>query len=208
MNTKLISLFLVPVLLLTTSPAIADDPPPDPQEPNAIVEGCLAVVIGGIVAVGLWKLCKLIPDPTDIPHPQAPPPTNPPPVINPTNNVPPTNAPPKPPWWKRPFANLRAGSNTVAHYSIGQYGYQDMEGHPYETLVQYSLQSSTNALDWKTELTCTGWLSSGAALFAYYSNGVPLQTTYSTDFGQTNYVPWNLGTGSEPNKMFRLLSVH
>ncbi len=206
MKPRLVSLFLVPALLLAFSPTptFADDPPPD-QEPNAIVEGCLAVIIGGIVCVGLWKLCKSIPDPGDIPHPQAPPQTNPPPVINPTNNPAATNVPPPKHWWNK--MTLRAGSETVARYAIGQYGYQDMQGRTYETLVQYQLQSSTNSVDWKTELTATGWLSSGAALFAYYSNGVPLQSTYS-EYGQTNYVPWEIGDGSDKLKVFRLLSVH
>ena len=198
---KSISVLLVTSLLACTSPALPDDPPP-PDDATAAM-ACFVVVIGGIIAVGLWKICKCIPDPGDIPHPQVPPPTNPPPVINPTN-APPTNVPPNKHWWQKFTLNV---PTQLPQRSIASWGYQDQSGHTYESLVSYAIQSSTNLVNWQTECTVTGWLSSGAAFWAYYSNGVPLVTTYSDSYSQTNYVPWNLGTGDEPSKSFRLIST-
>ncbi len=202
MKRKLVSSVLAVALLLSTSPCYATDDPPDDDPPTTIAMACFVIAIGGVVAVGLWKLCKAIPSPGDIPHPVAAPPTNPPPIINPTNSVP-TN---KPPWWK--FWTLNVASNTIHAQNIVGYGFLDYSNRVYDQMVDYSIESSTNLRDWRTECSVTGWLSSGAAFFAYYSNGVPLVTTYSTSYNQTNYVPWDMGTGREPNKMFRLLSVH
>jgi len=197
---RTVSVLLATSFLASASP-LPDDPPPPPDDATA-VEACLVIVIGGVVAWGLWKVCKNIPDPTDIPHPQAPPPTNPPPVINPTN-APPTNQPPKH-WWNK-LVSLNVSTNLPQHSIVG--AGNDMAGRAYESSISYAIQSSTNLQEWQTEVTAVGWLSSGASYWAYYSNGVPLVTTYSDSYNQTNYVPWNLGTGDEPSKAFRLISV-
>jgi len=197
-----IATLLVFALLASTTPTYADDPPP---EDTTAAMACFTLIIGGIVAVGLWKLCKCMPNlPVAQPQP-PPPPTNPPPIINPTNAPPATN---KPPWYKRPFSWLSVNTNAVAQFAINDAGYRDHANAVYDAMIVAALESSTNALTWQNVCTITGYVSSGAAHFSFWSNGVPIVATYSTTMqGVTNYVPYEIGTGEEPTKIFRLVSV-
>jgi hypothetical protein len=200
-----LSAFLALTLCDTTPTPCHADPPP---EDTTLAMACFVAVIGTITAVGLWKLCKCIPSPP-VPITQPPPPpTNPPPLLNPTN-APPTN---KPPWWKRPFANLVVNSNAVAQYNIASAGHRDGYGNVYTFMLTASLESTTNAIDWVQECAITGYVSSAAAHFSYWSNGVPIVATYNENLIAgggtiTNYVPFPVGSGDEPSKMFRLSAV-
>ena len=198
---KILSLLLIVCFTASTFPA---DPPPRKQ--TTVAMACFVVVIGGIVAVGLWKLCKCIPNPPKPNDPPPPPPTNPPPIINPTN--PPPVVTNKPPWWKRPFSSLQVQTNAVKQFDIAHLNYRDGT-NLYHTMLTARLESSSDAQSWQPACTITGWISPSSATWAYYTNGVPAVVTYSSPLAesQTNFVPLEIGTGTEPQKMFRLVSV-
>jgi len=103
-------------------------------------------------------------------------------------------------------------SNAVAQYNIAGAGYRDARSNVYNTMITAALESSTNAIDWVQECAITGYISSAAAHFSYWSNGVPIVSTYNENLIAgggtiTNYVPFSIGSGDEQSKMFRLTSV-
>lgn len=188
------------VSLSPTSPSQAQSS--GPKIVAQVVCGILVIGVGVVIYFGLKKMCANIPSPGAPPTPPPAPPTNPPPIMNPTNSPPSTN---KPPWWKRIF-NMT--DNNASAFNISTYSIVDIYGAPkdlayYHTLVSFTLQSSTNLVDWRDELSVTQWVSDYGVFNAYYQGGSNVLNTYS-GLGTTNYVPLSIGTGDEPMKVFRV----
>jgi hypothetical protein len=197
--TALISVLLCAALLfISPTPTVQAQPHRDVIE--YLIVGALVIGVGAVVIIGLKTMASKIPAPTPPPAP----PTNPPPVMNPTN-APPTNNPPKP-WYKRIFS---FSSSAIPQYNISTFQLTDQQSTEkalvyYDTLISFSVQSTTNLIDWKYECTVTNWISASGMFSAYYRDGVNITNTYTHGSGWTNYVPIDIGSGDEAVKFFRI----
>ncbi len=206
---KTVVTFLLIVSLTVPCLAQNNDPPPPDDNPggNMLALACVVVVVGAVVIYGLWKMCQ------KIPSPGAPPPqhTNAPPTIPPHGtNQPPvkTNPPPRRALSSVPL--LPSELDSIPAYTISALGYPDeVQGGTYIYTWAFSVQSSTNLLDWQRTVDVRVFeSSSGGQLWAAYQDGTNLYNAYFTNRSATNNLPVDFGLPDEDRQFFRLMSTN
>jgi hypothetical protein len=171
------------------------------QTNNSVAGGCLAAGIGAAGVKLMLDLCRKIPS-TNAPVPAPIPITWPFPATL-------TNEPVATIlviYIRGIFATPnRLERDPVQSVDISASGYRDFSGNPYTIMTWVGIQSSPDLVRWHTDLAITNWWSSTNCLSGYYSNGVPIASTYS--WSGTNNVPFDFGTGREQTRYFRLISL-
>jgi len=188
MGRPLLCMGLAATLLLAPCRANAQTNSP---QPNFIGDCALLAVVGVVVLVPVYLCIKY-----SQPNPPPPPPPAPPPNAtgDPVRWCP---APPGP-----GFPILFTGPSPQL-WDVSANGWTNWDGQPVtaEFACQFTLQTSTNLLDWETqEYAVTGWVSANTnSLTVLCLNGLPVCTNFSA-WPDTNRL--SLGT-SEPRRFWR-----
>jgi len=193
----LITLLLVTAILSITP--IKHEVRAQPKLIEYIVVGAIALGVGVVIVVGLKSMASKIPALTPPPAP----PTNPPPVMNPTNAPASTNG--TKPWYKRIFGSKAPSMIDISAYQVHDTFSTYKALVNYDTMIGFKIESSTNLVEWRTELMVTGWISGNGKFLACWRDGVNVTNTYTYGVADvTNYVPLDIGSGDEPMKVFRV----
>jgi hypothetical protein len=192
MKTWIITSILCLAIILMPS-----DAKPQEKPPSTVVMGCLVLVIGTIVVIGLVHLCKKIPAMNGS---NDPPPTNPPPIMNPTNR----------PSWTKEQRRMHLDWPQVPTISVSipdPYAqHPSATGSTFTIKWSVTIQSSTNLRDWHDALAMTVWESdSGGAFYACARNGTN-QTFYFTQQTGTNSIPVDFTDATAEKEFFRLVA--
>lgn len=171
------------------------------------LKGCLTFCFGTNGAAALINACERMAN-TPIPYnpPAWPTPIWPPPGID-------TNSPGPgliyvyirsllTPWVRTP------GSIELV-CDATSYGWV-YDNAPVTTVSWFGIQSSTNMVDWREELTLTNYWTVNGTILACWREGKNLATTYArfdSVNGATNFVPVQVSSPQEPVKFFRLTSI-
>lgn len=146
-NLKTIALLLCASIAIQDVRAVPKDVPPQkPEWVGQLCAGIVVLVVGGVVYVGLKKLCnKCLPPPTA--------PTNPPA----------TNAPPRNSSFSSAAPLFEFDDSAMSVYDISQYSATNAalhgpDGYPYLKQFTYKFRYSTNAVNWITN-SIVGYVS-------------------------------------------------
>jgi hypothetical protein len=172
---------------------------PSSQNPNVAELPCAIVIliVGGIVAYKLVNFCQKHLPPS---NPPPPPPTPPP---QPTNSAPNirSNVAQEP---SPPVLPPLILTNDIC-CDISGCGWYDPSNSEYTTMFSYTIQSSTNLIQWQNECSVTGWVSDTTIVTELYTNGVSQSTNWDFNWQQqTNVLALPFVPATAPNKFFRL----
>jgi hypothetical protein len=169
MNTP--TAILTAALLWPQSAKAEDTKPQFPAVPCIIT--IVVVGTGAVIVVGLTKLCKLLP-------PSPPPPSPPPPPPPCCTNTPPcTNCPPAATQTSTSLVNATSFTDeAVEALDISGYTFENLDpnGLPYKTIFTINMESSTNVVNWYTNLTVTGWKSDSYVICVFANQSGPFLT--------------------------------
>lgn len=189
-TNAVIGVLLVAALLFAPHQSKAQAKKSDEKVIGPIV--CAVIIVGGVVVIGLYKLCQNV-LPTSDPAPA--PPVEPQAIIQSSKDG-------------AIIGLILSLMDNSSVRDISSNAVPDLQskvaGATYQTMVTYTLESSTNLHQWATELRATGWVSDYGIFFAYYRGGSNVINTYSAR-GVTNYVPVDIGSLREGSKYFRMV---
>ena len=167
---------------------------------SGVVYGTMILIVGAVLFLGLKKMCK------NISPPATPPP--PPPAPGNTNQTAMTMSSSS---IAIPLGTVGdTNQSAFAEYDIRGYGWYDPRGYLYEVFSQGALLSSTNSIDWTTNMVVRSYSSVGSLLMVWCNGeGYPVSTNYAESFtGEVEIsCPVELINLSESKRFFKLVPL-